>query len=365
MSAKSNRAERLRVWEPGKLWLSTAGEFVLGPGAGLTAREPAFEGVSLCQRGSLDGLRHHIWLVRRADLTSDIVDEHALILAEELIDADKMPCAKRWLEQQPAVAISGDKRARLLKAGVRVWHVAVEKGTWTIEGDGGDGPRVLLKLDVAAAAKAQRALLARSALKYEQTPRSAPSVVDRLLRHFSDDGFNEASCFAALRVREVCTPGYGYHGATDGHAATVAQVQRALAPVEAIFQQIYPRAKEQEERVSEVLDELSSLRQSEGSVERSLLDYGTLQVHREDELELRKGALREYRLDGERATKLVLPAYNRWFASEWTPWGPAASSLLAASGAASVDEEKAPSQVRVLAVVLVLVALTLAAYFLR
>ena len=50
----------------------------------------------------------------------------------------------------------------------------------------------------------------------------------------------------ALSARLLVEPGYGYYGARDGRAATIEQVQRAAAPLEALFEQIYQRAKGQQ-----------------------------------------------------------------------------------------------------------------------
>jgi hypothetical protein len=260
---------RERIWVPGVAWVSDERELQVGPHVGFNGYGDAFTAAPLAAFGSIVEWRHTAWLVERKSLTSRLVDDHAIILAEALIDPDEMPNARRWLREQPLVCVSGLKVKRLMAAGLRVFRVehGVEKDDWlVVEGAGADRPGWRLRGRIGDLMPAELAkggsTLARAASPGYRT------FVDRILEELSRGALREASVNNALTIRKLVEPGYGYRGATDGQAARIEDVERALRPLEAVFGQIYARAA----------SERKSAREMERAVSRAAPDVDEIEI---------------------------------------------------------------------------------------
>lgn len=239
-------AKRPRFWVPGVLWVDEERELRTGSHVGYNGYGKAFAASGPAHFTSLGDLRHRMWLVQRKDLTEELVDEHAIILPETLLDPDRQPHARRWLADQPLVCVSGTKHDRLLGAGLRVY--CVEHG---VEGED--------DLVVSAMGGERAEWVFRARLPdlvpidlreqvHEMSSRSARrevrELVDRTLAIVSRGVLREASVVNAFAARALVEPGYGYYGATDGTAAPVERVQRQVRGLEALFAQIYERASD-------------------------------------------------------------------------------------------------------------------------
>lgn len=248
---------------PGVAWVSGERELEVGSHVGFNGYGEAFAAAPLGAFGSILEWRHTAWLVARKDLTPRMIDDHAIIVPEALLDPDEMPNARRWLREQPLVCVSGLKVKRLMAAGLRVYRV--EHGVdgddvLVVEGAGADRPGWRLRGRIEdllpADLRGDAATLVRAASPAHRT------FVDRILDELSRGVLREASVVNALTARKLVEPGYGYHGATDGQAARIEDVEHALRPLEEVFAQIYARAasqrkaaREMERAVSRVSDE--------------------------------------------------------------------------------------------------------------
>ena len=88
--------ERAVIWSglikvPGVAWLSHERELWVGKAVGFNGRGKAFARSKCGHFGSVADWRHRVWLVERSALDDDIVNEHAIILAEQLLDPDFWP----------------------------------------------------------------------------------------------------------------------------------------------------------------------------------------------------------------------------------------------------------------------------------
>src|SRR5690606_12161455 len=105
--------KRERIWVPGVAWVNDERELQVGSHVGFNGYGETFAASPVGHFGAIAEWRHTAWLVERRTLTKRIVDDHAVILAEELVDPDEMPHARRWLSEQPLVCVSGVKVKRL------------------------------------------------------------------------------------------------------------------------------------------------------------------------------------------------------------------------------------------------------------
>src|SRR5262245_33606745 len=202
---------RRRIWVPGVLYVSDERELCAGRHVGHNCWGKAFSYSPVGHFRSLSDWRHRAWMIERRDLTPALVDEHALLLPERLLDADKQPHARRWLIEQPLLCVSGLKVDRLVDAGLRVYIVehGVEADDFLrAEGRGGEraswmvsGPRSAFvteeERDAGEGLPASESRLSRGA-------------IDRVLRFVSRGVLTELGVVNALAARTLIDPGYGY-----------------------------------------------------------------------------------------------------------------------------------------------------------
>jgi hypothetical protein len=314
---------------PGVLWVSPEGELCAGRHVGYSELEPAWQRSTLTRLRRIEDWSHAAWLVERSSLRRAVVDEHALIVPETLIDGAELPNAHRWLADQRLVCVSGLKARRLAEAGVRVFQLSA--GTADDDGlhlriGGGDLPEIDFRAD--------RQTLVLPAGNDEPTNNQL-SIIDRLLRRLSDGALTEAGVCAALTARCFVEDGYGYQGAPAGQFRSVDDITAEARALDQAFAPIFDRARSQ-------LDDAKALRRAlpKGSVDAAEIDVPLYRRARRVLTEARslplegqhgKAAI-ELRIgDGVRTT-LELPAANRWFVERVAPWSPPALAAAMAVG---------------------------------
>lgn len=323
--------KRERIWVPGVAWVNDERELQVGSHVGFNGYGETFAASPVGHFGAIAEWRHTAWLVERRTLTKRIVDDHAVILAEELVDPDEMPHARRWLSEQPLVCVSGVKVKRLMDAGLRVYRV--EHGVegddlFVVEGAGAGRPgwrlRGTLEELVPEELRSDAGSLVRAASPSHRT------FVDRLLEELSRGVLREIAVVNALNVRKLIEPGYGYRGATDGQAARIEDVQRALRSLDGIFAQIFERAEAQRKAAREI--ERAVSRAAPDAEEIEVPIYGRAFRRRLEELTLpmREEGDPSY-LAGDRFQReLVLPPRSRWVVERVELWSPEPVLAIAA-----------------------------------
>ncbi len=318
-------AKRPRVWVPGVAWVSEERELVVGPHVGFNGHGKAFAQSRCAHFTRLEELRHTLWLVERRALSDGVIDEHAIILAERLLDPDAQPHARRWLAEQPLVCVSGMKVGRLVAAGLRVYTVSYgvdDEGVLSLSGEGGRRAPWSLHGRLIDMLPADLRPEAPGSLRSEA--REVRTFVDRLLARLSRGALREVSVLNAWAARSLVEPGYGYHGATDGVPSTVERVHRDVRALDALFAQIYARAEEMRDDAHEMQRAVSGAPPDADKLRLPIYDG----ARREDLLELpvviardgRPGA--EYRIGGELQRELSLPAEPRWIVARVASWSP-------------------------------------------
>lgn len=320
-------SKRPRLWVPGVAWVRSDGELQAGEDVGYAARGAGWRALPCGHEVRVVDWRHCAWFVARARLTTELIREHALIEPHTLLDPEAQPHARRWLEEQPLLAVSGAKAQRLMKAGLRVTRV--EHGVETddhfvVEAAGGDRPP--WKIEGRIGDLMPDEVKAVHALGDAEPPERV-RFVDRLLQRLTRGALREASVVNALAARRVVEPGYGYRGATDGLAASIEQVQRDFAPLEALFAQIYPRAEPHRADARRIEIELRRAPASSEELEVPVYD----RCHRRALAEMRltfdpsaPASSPRYLIDGAAQRELLVEAFPRWFVDRVRPWEPEA-----------------------------------------
>jgi hypothetical protein len=350
-----------RIWVPGRLWVTSDDELRAGPSAGLTSSGRALAKSPLGRAQQLGDLRHTLWLVERAQLEPSVIDDQALVLPEKLVDRERQPHAHRWLARLPLLCVSGLKHARLVDHGkLRVYKVAVDerrgKLTIAVEAAGAGRPAwsfegLLPALERAAAAAGPTA----------RALHPAPSFADRLLRELTRGVLDESAVVAAWQAAELCEPGYGYRGATDGSPASLEEVEAGVRALEAVFAQIDERARAQDEAAREIA---TALRQADAD-HVAIPVYGEADRFIEEEvrIELVAGEGR-HQVGDETRSELVLPSYPRWFVSGVEPWEPTLPPAIEAE----LEKRRSatvPSQWLVVALLALLAVIAAISFMLR
>jgi hypothetical protein len=322
---------RPRVWVPGVAWLSHECELSVGKAVGFNGRGKAFARSKCGHFGSVVDWRHRVWLVERSALDDDIVDEHAILLAEQLLDPDTQTHARRWLSSQSLVCVSGSKLRRLTDAGLRVYtveHGAETDDEFAIRADG--GKRASWEL---------RGML-RDMLPPDLRPegddalargekREVRTFVDRLLSHTSGGVLSETAVNNAMAARTLIEPGYGYRGETDGVAATVERVQRNLRALDALFEQVYERAEAMRDDAREIQLAIDGAPDAVEEVRLPIYDNARRENVAEIEVRLSDDGA-SYTVGGERRRELVLPMHPRWIVTRVQRWSPKLPAMLEA-----------------------------------
>ncbi|RLB54664.1 MAG: hypothetical protein DRI90_20045, partial [Deltaproteobacteria bacterium] len=126
---------------PGVAYVTDECEIRTGRHVGYNGWGRAFRLAGCGHFASIAEWRHRVWLVERAALGAQAIDEHAIMLAERLLDKQTHPNARRWLAEQPLVCVSGAKVKRLAHQGSRVYCVehGVERADWfAVKATGGN-----------------------------------------------------------------------------------------------------------------------------------------------------------------------------------------------------------------------------------
>jgi len=317
-----------RLWVPGVLYATDAGDLHVGPSTGFRSRDPSFARLRCGYGGGVTEWTHTAWVVPRADLTDDLAVAHAVILPETLIDRQAQPHAYRWLREQPLVAVSGAKWARLAAAGVRLCRIAFDA----------TGDR-LIRIDMMwSSHHPSSAVVAEEALQTASTNgcgqrslfdvQGDPSAVDRLLRLLSNDIVDEEGLLNAVDARRLVEDGYGYRGARDGWFRTIEDFARDLGPLDAMFGQVFRRAEamrvDAERTVAAITacaNDVSELPVT-GGVARAI------SIPR-----LRLPHVERIVIAGDEHTELVLPAERRWSLGDSDAWSPTLPAGLDGSSA--------------------------------
>ena len=324
---------RPRIWVSGVLYVSDERELCAGRHVGYNGWGKAFSYAPVGHFGSLSDWRHRAWMIERRDLTPALVDEHALLLPERLLDADKQPHARRWLIEQPLLCVSGLKVDRLVDAGLRVYIVehGVEADDFLrFEARGGEraswmvsGPRSAFvpeeEREAGEGLPASESRLVRGAL-------------DRVLRFVSRGVLTELGVVNALAARVLIDPGYGYRGATDGEPATIESVQRELRALEVLFGQIYKRARGQRDDAKRIVDAVQASDDNDAEIAvpvygrawRECLAETTVELSTDSDDEL----VPRWMLGDEPQAQLQLPAEPRFIVEEVALWNPKLPSEL-------------------------------------
>lgn len=315
-------AKRPRLWVPGIAWVSPELELQVGDHTGYAGSGERWS-VSHCgHAGHITDWRHTAWIVERTALEADAVKEHALIEPHTLLDPDDQPHARRWLEEQPLLCVSGAKAKRLMAAGLRVYRV--EHGVdaddhLVIEAAGGD--RASWKLQGTVTDLMPPEVKELRAVGDE--PPERVLFVDRLLLHLTRGKLREASVVNAMNARRLVETGYGYRGATDGTAASIDRVQRDLKALDALFGQIYDRAKPERPDARRVKIEIT--RAPDSAQELEIPIYGRCFRRPLREMTLHfdpNDDSTAYLIDGEPHDRLEIPEHPRWFVERVQSWEP-------------------------------------------
>ena len=359
-----------RLWVPGVAYVSDECEIRAGRHVGYNGWGRAFRLSGCGHFASIAEWRHRVWLVERTALSARVIHEHAIILAERLLDKEAQPNARRWLAEQPLVCVSGAKVKRLAGQGLRVYCVehGVERPDWfAVTATGGNRAGWELSGPVDAFWP-ERAKLAAA-----DDPDELPATerydvriaIDRVLRFISRGKLTEDAVANAFAVRKLLTPGYGYHGATDGTVASIDRVQRDLRPLEALFGKVYERAKTMGEQARELANAIDCAphRAKEvavpvyGSARRMELPELTIVLATDAE---EGPSQARWLLDDEPRAKLTLPIEDRWIVEAVDRWSPE----LPAELDEELEQKERPAQPRssssAIGVLIVLVIMAIA-----
>jgi len=156
-----------------------------------------------------------------------------------------------------------------------------------------------------------------------EEPPERTLFVDRLLLHLTRGKLREASVVNAMNARRLVEPGYGYRGATDGTAAGIDRVQRDLRALDALFGQVYDRAKPERPDARRVKIELT--RAPDSAQELEVPIYGRCFRRSLLEMVLRfdpRDDTTAYLVDGEPRDRLDVPEHARWFVERVDGWEP-------------------------------------------
>ncbi|MCA9619520.1 MAG: hypothetical protein KC731_10860 [Myxococcales bacterium] len=361
-------AKRPRFWVPGVLWVDEERVLRVGRHVGYNGHGKAFEKARLAHAAGLRDLRHRIWLVERKDLDPEIVDEHAIILPETLLDPDQLPHARRWLAEQPLVCIAGGKRQRLIDAGLRVYTVehGVEKQGWLVVSAAG-GERAEWTLSGSLASFAPRDLVAAAKDADLGTPLLPPEVrelADRVLAAASRGVLREAAVLNALAARMLVEPGYGYRGAESGTAATIDAVQHKVRGIDALFAQIYERAVPMRAEAREIARTVAGASENDEGIElpvyggahRVLLEGYEVALADDEGAE---GARPTFVAVGEYRETLLIPTQVHWVVDRVSMWTPKLSEDLEQELTTEIQLRRPPPAYVAWSLVGVLIAIVL------
>ncbi len=335
---------RTRVWVPGLLFVDPVGELSTGAHVGFNGRGKSFALGPCGHAASLLEWRHRAWIVRRDDLDDEMVEQHAIILPETLLDPDEQPHARRWLESQPLVCVSGAKVTRLLDAGLRLYTVsygADEDGVLEVRAEGGERASwsFIAPFDGLLPDALRPDGDAVSQL-WQSERREVRSFVDRLLSEVSRGILREEAVVNALQSRTLVEPGYGYRGATHGAAAAVDEVSQRVRALDALFGQVFNRARKHRGEARELANALRKAPPDQKTLDEIPV-YGNARRVMLDELVI---PLEEdvYERAGEIRTELVLPEEARWEVDRVASWSPRLSDELEEALEQVVGEAGAP-----------------------
>jgi hypothetical protein len=335
--------KRPRIWAPGIAYVTDESEVTWGKHVGYNGWGKSFRLSPVGHFGSIRDWRHRAWLVERAHLTQEIVDEHAIILAELLVDPDLQPNARRWLAEQPLVCVEGLKHDRLVDAGLRVFtieHGVAGEGMIRIEANG--GKRSSWAVEGRLHDLLPRDLRPESEEDHGRTEQvEVRTFVDRLLEHLTNGAVREIAVVNALAARSLIEPGYGYHGAPYGEAASIERVAKQLRALEPLMAQVYERAKGQRG------DAVALGKELEGApvdvIEVPVPVYGRALSAVLPPLDVDLDSGGSYTVGGERKLELVLPDRMRWIVEGVDPWSPRLPKDLRAK----IEEEQAAPRPRI------------------
>lgn len=304
-----------RLWVPGVVYTSGAGDVRIGSSAGYGSRDASFAGLRCGWGGEITQWTHSAWVVPRADLTEEIVATHGVVLPESLLDRGAQPHAHRWLREQPLVAVSGATWSPLAEAGVRFCRIAFDAM----------GER-LLRVDVTGPSRPpSSAVVAADAFRVATPGREEslfdrhghPSLVDRLLRLLSDETFDESALLNAVDVRRLVEDGYGYRDARDGWFRGIDDVAHHLEPLDELFGQVFDRGDRMRPDAVELV---AAIRGCAADVSEIVVDRRCVRSIEIVGLERRN--VERLVVRGQEVTDLVLPAERRWALGAHDDWSP-------------------------------------------
>jgi hypothetical protein len=315
---RGKTAKRPRIWVPGVLYVSDELEICVGSEVGFNGWGKAFS-VSACGHfASAADLHHSAWIVERSALDDALIDEHAIIVPERLLDPQGQPHARRWLAEQPLLCVSGAKLGRLVDAGLRVYVVAIG-----VHGEGS------VRLEAHGGKRASWQLSGQQQQFWPPEPRDRGEVVDglpvseepavrlaldRVMRAVSRGVLTELAVINALAARRLAEPGYGYQGASDGVAAPIEQVQRRLRGLEELFRQIDQRAEAMRDDALAIVEALEQVGDDDEHV--AIPAYDRARRIRLPELTIKLTDVDDegpsWLLGEEPQKTLVLPDHSRW-----------------------------------------------------
>jgi hypothetical protein len=329
------RGGRPRLWVPGLVYVDDEGAIQRGRHAGYNGWGEDFRASPCGHFGTVAEWRHRAWLVERSQLTPALIDEHAIVLPELLLDAEAQPNARRWLAEQPLLCVSGLKQDRLGAAGIRVYtveHGVDDDELFRVTASGGASKPWELRGRVSdfwpgGASNDEEPASLEGLSRGERY--DARVTIDRVLSFVSRGVLREIAVVNALASYTLLEPGYGYRGATDGTPATLEHVQRELEPLEALFAAIYERAQGERRDADALISALE--RADERDSEVTVPVYGTARRERLGELSIALGSDGDgprWRTGERQQEVLTLPEASRWVVSDVDAWSPTLDAEL-------------------------------------
>jgi hypothetical protein len=313
--------KRPRIWVPGTAYVGDELDVGWGKHVGYNGWGKSFRLSPVGHFGSVRDWHHRAWLVERRELTAEIVDEHAIILAELIVDPDEQPHARRWLAEQPLVCVEGLKRDRLVEAGLRVYtveHGVESDDLFRIEAAGGKRTSWSLEGRIEALLPAELRPEGEGDLGRSERV-ELRTFVDRLMKELTVGALREIAVVNALAARSLIEPGYGYHGAPYGEAASIEHVHERLRPLEALFAQVYERARAARDDALAIKKELEGAPADVNEVPIPV--YGRALRTELAAIELELGEAR-YLRGADAQHTLALPAEPRFVVARVEPWSP-------------------------------------------
>lgn len=296
-----------RLWVPGLVYTTAAGDLRIGPTRGYLSRDGSFADLRCGFASRVTDWTHVAWVVARSDLRAESLEELGVVLPESLVDVASQPHAHRWLREQSLVAVSGATRDRFAAADVPLYRIAFDvAGDQRLQVEVTRGAKLIAAVDGTEEAL-RIAVVHASEGRALIDVQGDPSPIDRLLRVVSRGAVTEESLVCAVDARRVVEDGYGYRGAREGRFRGIDEVAHDLAPLDVLFGPVFARGAATLRDAQLVVRRLEASSQVEKEVSMRDAVARPIAVP-----ELRWPRGQKLVLAGREGDGLVLPAETRW-----------------------------------------------------